>query len=250
MKNFIKNLFSKEKSIDCSICGNREKEYLPLSDFYRENMEKYGYKYFYQGEMTAHQTYQCSVCGASDRERLYAYWLKQKLEKQVGLKMIHFAPEHTLSNWIKQNYKFKYETADLMMEGVDHKVDMLDMPFEDTSFDAFICSHVLEHVDDDKKAVSELYRILKPNGWGILMAPVCTAITHTQEDKSHTTEEERWRYYGQNDHVRLYSHDGFVEAISSSGFKVYQLGIEHFGKQIFKKLGLKESSILYIVEKK
>lgn len=244
----IMNAFFKKFNVVCSICGNQEK-YMPLSDFYRENAEKYGYVYFGQGEMTALHSYSCPKCGGSDRERLYAYWLQHQLIKSQNLKMIHFAPEPSLSMWIKNNFSIEYETADLMMDGVDYKIDMLDMPFEDNSYDCFICSHVLEHVADDGVAISELYRILKKCGWGILMAPVCTKIEHTLENKSHTSEEDRWRYYGQNDHVRLYSHNDYVNKISSSGFKVKQLNKKYFGNKVFRQLGLKDTSILYIVEK-
>lgn len=247
MTKLIKDFFNRKTRL-CPICKNSKVEYLPLSDFYRENAEIFGYIYFGQGEMTALESYSCTKCGSSDRERLYAYWLQNKLISQ-DIKMIHFAPEASLAQWIKNNFSIRYETADLMMEGVDHQVDMLNMPFEDNSYDSFICSHVLEHVDDDNLAVAELYRILKPGGWGILMAPICTKIEHTLEDKSHTTEAERWKYYGQNDHVRLYSHKDYVDVISKPGFKVNQLGIDYFGKKAFKQLGLKGTSILYIVEK-
>lgn len=232
----------------CPICCNKE-GFAPLSDYYRNKYIEYGFKYLEFCEMTSLETYTCSKCGASDRDRLYAFWLKRKLAKNSSIKMLHFAPEKSLSKWIKDNYSFEYETADLMMEGVNHKVDMLDMPFEDDSYDSFICSHVLEHVNDDYLAVSELYRILKPGGWGILMAPICTAIDNTLEDKNHKTDEDRWKYYGQNDHLRLYSHNGYLDVISSTGFKVKQLGIEYFGSKSFKQLGLNKTSILYIVEK-
>lgn len=247
LESFIN--FFRTDTILCPICKNKKNSYLPLPDFYREHAEKSGYVYFGQGEMTAHETYSCPCCGASDRERLYAYWLKNNLINTQAMKMIHFAPEQALSQWIRNNFILTYETADLMMENVDHQVDMLYMPFKDNSYDSFICSHVLEHVEDDKQAISELYRILKKGGWGILMAPICTRIKNTLEDKSHVSEEERWRYYGQNDHVRLYSHDDYLSQISSCGFKVNQLDLKYFGKKVFRKLGLKDSSILYIVEK-
>lgn len=244
----IKNIFISNKTY-CPICNNKEKSLLPLSDFYRNKYTEFGFQYLEFCEMTSLDSYLCPQCGSSDRDRFYVFWLKTKLKPTPNLTMIHFAPEKSLAKWIKDNFSFNYVTADLMMEGVDYKVDMLDMPFEDNSYDCFICSHVLEHVDDDALAISELYRILKPGGWGILMAPICTAIEHTLEDKSHVSEAQRWQYYGQNDHVRLYSHNGYVNVISSSGFKVNQLGIKYFGKKVFKQLGLKETSILYMVEK-
>lgn len=241
--------FFRKDFILCPICQNTNNPYMPLSDFYKENALKHGYIYFGQGEMTALETYTCPICGASDRERLYAFWLQNKLMNVKEIKMIHFAPEYKLSQWIRGNFTITYETADLMMDNVDHKVDMLSMPFKDNSYDSFICSHVLEHVEDDEKAVCELYRILKEGGWGILMAPICTKIEHTLEDKSHVTESERWKHYGQNDHVRLYAHNDYVSKLSRCGFKVNQFDLKYFGKKAFKNLGLKNSSILYIVEK-
>lgn len=150
---------------------------------------------------------------------------------------------------IKGKNHFEYKTAALMMEGLEYKVDMMSMPFFNNEHDCFICSHILEHVESDDKAISELFRILKPQGRGILMAPIYTQIKKTLEDPSVNSDEDRWKYYGQNDHVRLYSHDGFVAKIEKQGFKINQLDIDYFGSGIFKKLGLKESSILYIVEK-
>jgi SAM-dependent methyltransferase len=91
--------------------------------------------------------------------------------------MIHFAPEPALSSHIRQKNLFAcYATADKNMPGADFHVDLQDLPFEDKSYDFFICSHVLEHVPDDRKALRDLYRITWPGGCGLLMAPVCMEI--------------------------------------------------------------------------
>jgi len=237
-----------KKDFFCPVCSHTIENFIPLPEFYAENTKKYGYIYFGRGEMTAVETYTCPDCGSSDRERLYALWLRKKIVHKK-LKMLHIAPEPSLSKFIKTLKLLKYKTADLMMNHVDYKIDMMNMPFKDNSYDCFICSHVLEHVESDDKAISELYRILKPKGWGILMVPICTEISQTLEDPSHISEEDRWRYYGQNDHVRLYSHDDYVKKITQHKFKISELDINYFGKDIFIQLGLKESSILYIVEK-
>ena len=217
------------------------------------NAEKYRFQYFGQGEMTAKGTYSCSSCGASDRERLYAYWLSEVLyrkSKPLEMAAIHFAPEQTLSSLIKHtNYFYRYHTVDLFMSGVDYKADLLSLPFEDNSYDFFICSHVLEHVTDDSKALSELYRITKSGGKGILMVPIIQNLPQTIEDPSITDEGERWRLFGQHDHVRLYARTEFVSRIRNAGFNLSQYGISYFGSMIFKKLGLKSSSVLYIASK-
>ena len=237
----------------CPVCQERDRGFTPLPDFYRLNAEKYGYKHFGKGEMTALSTYSCTNCGASDRERLYALWLSQVFFERSTpqcYKAIHFAPESTLSNFIKHQRLFlDYQTADYMMEGVDHKVDLMHLPFADEAYDFFICSHVLEHVTDDRKAITELYRVTKCGGKGILMAPIITDLPRTIEDPSITDEGERWRLFGQNDHVRLYSRNEYVKRITETGFNLEQFDISYFGSRLFKKLGLKPSSVLYIVSK-
>jgi SAM-dependent methyltransferase len=237
----------------CSVCQEPNRGFDALPDFYRLHAENHGYRHFGKGEMTALETYSCSSCGASDRERLYAWWLSQMIHGKSNhhkLKAIHFAPEGGLSNFIKsQNLFSDYQTADFLMEEVDHKVDLLGLPFSDNTYDFFVCSHVLEHVTDDRKAIAELYRVTKKGGTGILMAPIITDLPTTIEDPSITDEGERWRLFGQNDHVRLYARKEYVERILESGFKLDLYDISYFGSGLFKKLGLKPCSVLYVVNK-
>ena len=238
----------------CPLCGGKDIVFVPLPDSYRLNAQRYGYQYFGTAEMTALETYSCSNCGASDRERLYAYWLQA--ENAAGRlsefqNVIHFAPEAALSKFIRHSGVFEnYQTADLMMDGVDHKVDLLDLPFANDHFDFFICSHVLEHVEDDRRAIRELHRITRKNGRGILMAPIIVGLRETVEDPSAKSEEDRWRLFGQFDHVRLYAHDDYVQKIEEAGFSLQQLGIHSFRSGLFDRLGLKATSILYVVTKK
>lgn len=256
LTRLIRNLFCARKHIQqlslCPVCGSKQIPYLPLPEFYRDNARRHGFVHFGKGEMTPHETYTCANCGASDRERLYLLWIEQQIEKGFFTKntrAIHFAPEAALSGKLKGTDLFDYKTADLLMDDVDYKVDMMDMPFDDESFDFFICSHVLEHVDSDDQAIEELYRITKHGGHGLLMAPIIVGLEKTVEDPSVKDEASRWRLYGQNDHVRLYAHDDYVNKIRSHGFRVEELGEEYFGEDIFRLLGLKQTSILYVVSK-
>ncbi|OIQ97451.1 photosystem I assembly protein Ycf3 [mine drainage metagenome] len=236
----------------CPVCNCQQVEFLPLPDSYQEIARRHGFIHFGQGEMTSAETYTCRNCGASDRERLYALWIDQQIEKgcfSANTRVIHFAPEAVLSAKLKSIDLFDYKTADLFMDRVDYKVDMMDMPFKDARFDFFICSHVLEHVSSDDQAIQELFRITKLGGSGILMAPIIVGLEKTQEDSNVTDEESRCRLYGQNDHVRLYAHNDYVNKIRSYGFRVEELGIDYFGEEAFISLGLKPTSILYVVRK-
>jgi SAM-dependent methyltransferase len=121
--------------------------------------------------------------------------------------------------------------------------------YADNSFDAFICSHVLEHVPDDGKAMAELHRILKPGGWGIAMVPIVIGFEGVYEDPTKTTEAERWQHFGQEDHVRVYSQKGFVGRLRVAGFEVQALPGDLFGKDKLKWCGIDPESVLYIVAK-
>lgn len=235
----------------CPLCKASNAMFNPLSKHYRESSERYGFVYFGKAEMTAELTYACSRCSCSDRERLYAYWIEMMISRGLikkGAKVVHFAPEPELSKFLRKSHYLDYSTADLGMAGVDYKLDILDMPFPDCMFDFFICSHVLEHVADDAKAISELFRVTKKGGKGILMVPIIIDLEKTLEvDPPVTEASDRWRLYGQDDHVRLYAHNDYVNKVKAGGFCVEQLGIDFFGSGVFELLGLKNESILYVV---
>lgn len=236
----------------CPVCGSEQASFAQLPELYRDKSRLHGFVHFGKGEMISLETYTCTHCGASDRERIYALWIDQQIEKKLfpkGTRAIHFAPESALSKKLKGMDLFDYKTADLLMVDVDYKVNMMDMPFDDEHFDFFICSHVLEHVERDDQAIKELYRITRPGGCGILVAPIILGLEKTVEDPSVKDEAGHWRLYGQNDHVRLYAHDDYVNKIRRHGFRVEELGERYFGEEVFRSLGLKPTSILYVVRK-
>jgi SAM-dependent methyltransferase len=235
----------------CPACGSTQVSFLPLPEFYRKNALLHGFAHLEQAEMLSLEHYTCSRCGASDRERLYALWVDQQLERNVlsrSAKVLHIAPEAALSKRFRLMFA-NYHTADFGMDNVDYKIDIQDMPFSDGSYDFFICSHVLEHVESDNLAIRELHRITRTGGCGILVAPIILGLEKTAEDPSVTDAAGRWRLYGQDDHVRLYAHDDYVNKIRSCGFSVAELGEDYFGEDKFRALGLTRTSILYVVSK-
>jgi SAM-dependent methyltransferase len=108
---------------------------------------------------------------------------------------------------------------------------------------------MLEHIPDDRKAMRELRRILRPTGFGLLLVPLIVGLDETAEDWSDASEEYRWKHFGQGDHIRQYGRRDFVNRLTESGLKVDQLGIGHFGRDKFRRHGIAENSVLYVVRR-
>ena len=243
----------------CSVCSRHVSSFLPIDSDYLNSLRTHGWKYqAAESETSNQESYLCPHCGATDRERLYALYLSnyfQTIPPNSTVKILDFAPSATLSGFIRKliaraPHSFSYVTTDLFRQDVDDNVDIMEMNcYAESSFDFFICSHVLEHVADDKKALRELYRVLKSGGRGILVVPIILTISEIDEDPSVTDPAERWRRFGQFDHVRVYSKQGFLSRVGQAGFITHNLGSEHFGKEKFKEYGITDQSVLYIVEK-
>ena len=148
----------------------------------------------------------CPRCGARDRHRALWLWLRDRMRLgERRLRLLHFAPENALERRVRP--LTDYTTADLEPGAAMVAADITRLPFEDHSFDAILCIHVLEHVDDDRAAVAELRRVLAPGGWAAVMVPLDLDRATTYEDPSITEPEDRAREYWQHDHVRLYGRD-------------------------------------------
>lgn len=155
-----------------------------------------------------------------ERHRLLWLYLKNETDFFTKkYKVLHFAPEQAFYKRFRNLKNLVYTTTDLDSPLADVKADICNLPFEDHSFDVIFCNHVLEHIPDDTKAMQELYRILKPNGWGIFQIPQDLKREVTFEDNSITDKRERAKIFGQYDHVRIYGRDYFNK-LKSVGFKV------------------------------
>jgi len=158
-----------------------------------------------------------------ERHRLIWLYLKNETDFfSASKKVLHLAPEQCFLKLFKAQKNLNYITADLYSPIADVKADICDLPFEENSFDVVFCNHVLEHIEDDKKSMSELYRVLKPGGMGIFQIPQDLTLETTYEDFSITSEEERKKHFGQYDHVRVYGKDYF-NRLRAVGFKVNEI---------------------------
>lgn len=167
----------------------------------------------------------CPSCLSLPRQRLlYLYLMDQMSFFGSSLSVLHFAPERCLSRLIRHQKGIRYVTADLlvsllpMCDRPDVVMSVTDIDFEDNTFDVVICSHVLEHVRDDRKAMAEILRVLRPGGWAFLQVPINAASGSTMEDPS-LSPAQRALQYGFEDHVRLYGLD-YPERLRAAGFHV------------------------------
>jgi SAM-dependent methyltransferase len=163
----------------------------------------------------------CPNCLSLERHRLIWVYLKEKAgffdDKQ---KVLHIAPEACFMERLEKRLGDDYITADIESPLAKVKMDIHQIPFSENSFDVVLCNHVLEHVADDIKAISEIKRVLRPGGYAILQVPFFNPVGEkTFEDNTITDPWERERIFGQNDHVRKYGND-YPQRIRQAGLDV------------------------------
>lgn len=202
-------------SVSCPLCGHE------FADFKPDN-----------GRLDV----LCWRCGSHERHR--AQWLlfeqRQPLLPEAR-SLLHFAPEWTLRRHLQRIPRLRYVTADLWQPDVDLRLDVAALALADSSFDAVICSHVLEHVADDAAAMRELRRIVAPAGWCLVMVPLDVTRECTYEDPSLRDPQDRRRAFGAADHLRLYGLD-ISERLTTAGFDVERIvPQEAFGETLARR---------------
>lgn len=186
-----------------------------------------------------------------ERHRLLWLYLKNETDFfKKELKVLHFAPEQAFYKRFKTLKNLNYITTDLDSPLADVKADICNLPFKSNEFDVVLCNHVLEHIPDDSKAMQELFRIMKPSGWGIFQVPQDFSLEHTFEDDTIVDKKERARIFGQYDHVRIYGKD-YANKLRKVGFTVEEMDYtKTFSKDLIQKYCLSEGEIIPVVYKK
>ena len=185
-----------------------------------------------------------------ERHRLLWLYLKNETDFFSSEKsVLHFAPEQCFLKRFKKLKNLKYTTTDLESPIADVKADICNLPFEDNSYDVILCNHVLEHIPDDTKAMQELYRVLKPGGYGVFQIPQDLSREKTFEDDSITDKKERAKIFGQYDHVRVYGRDYF-DKLRSIGFNVEEVDYTaNLSEENIKKYCLAKGELIPVVYK-
>jgi SAM-dependent methyltransferase len=202
------------RGLECPCCGGRFRRFRSAGTPSRANAR-------------------CPRCDSLERHRQHWLWLTRR----SGLfgrpqRLLHVAPERILLDHLQAESGIdyvpvdKHEPGHSMPPGVGY-ADLTALDFPDASFDAILCFHVLEHIPEDRLAMRELRRVLRPDGWALVEVPFECGRETTFEDPAARTPEERLRAFGQIDHVRIYGRD-FVERLEGAGFDVAAVAPESF----------------------
>ncbi|MFN6946405.1 MAG: class I SAM-dependent methyltransferase [Cytophagaceae bacterium] len=224
-------LFYKGNKVEDPISGKTYRKFLPYGRVPREN----------------------ALCPGSlslERHRLMWLYLKEKTNFFTApLKVLHIAPEHCFIDRFEALKNLEYITADIESPLAKVKMDVHQIPFDDNTFDVCFCNHVMEHVDDDIKAMSEINRVLKPGGWAIIQSPIDESLESTYEDPSIVTPAEREKAYGQNDHVRTYGRD-YADRLTKGGFNVSEeTYVQELPAEKIERYALPKNEIIYLCRK-
>jgi len=227
------SFFYRGNNVQCTVCNKQFKKFMP-----------YGY-----GNANKNNRL-CPNCLSLERHRLLWLYFQKKTNLFTEKNdVLHMAPEQPFIKRFKKTENINYTTADLFSPIADVKTDIRKMDFEDNSFDIFICNHVMEHIDEEQKALKEVFRILKPHGWAILQVPIDYSLEKTYEDNSIIDPKEREKHFGQYDHVRQYGTD-YPERLRKAGFKVIEDDfVKSFSDEEIERYRFDKNEIIYLCVK-
>ena len=225
-------IFYYGNKVECPIDGRTYRKFLPY------------------GRLQSRPNALCPSSLSLERHRLMWLFLKNKTKFFTdNIQLLHIAPELCFMKIFERMENLNYISGDIESPLAKVKMDVHQIPFEENSFDVVFCNHVMEHVADDVKAMSEIHRVLKPGGWAIIQSPVYMYLDKTLEDPSITDPLEKERIFGQNDHMRKYGKD-YGGRLRKGGFKVTEdYYLNELSPKVRKRYALPEEEIIYFCEK-
>ena len=229
---FLRKIFSvlfTGSKYQCPVCGFHARKFLSV----------------HNGESSL-----CPRCGSIERKRLlWLYLLNEiKITERTNFKVLHFSPSSALFRKLKALKNIEYVPAGFDNPLIKNHFDITSLPLSENYFDLIICYHVLEHVADDKKAMRELFRVLKKGGITLLQVPY--SENETVEDSAITNPDERKKSFGQEDHVRYYGKTDLKQRLETCGFVVQEIAYaKKLGEEKTELYQLKEEEIIFCCTK-
>lgn len=226
----LKSVFYRGNNVYCICCDKSFSKFLPHGNIERKNAR-------------------CPYCLSLERTRLLMYYLQNEtnlFEKEKSI--LHFAPEKAIEFKIKQAKQINYITADINPALADNVIDIQNIPYDKKSFDFVICSHVLGHVPNEKKAIDEIYRVLKVGGKAFVLTLIDASKEHTYENTKIQTPQDRLIHFGEPDLLRLHGND-FLNRLQRPIVKVECLDYStNFTKAEMEKyqLGDKARELIFV----
>jgi SAM-dependent methyltransferase len=227
-------LLYKGNNVECPVCERSFSKFLS-----------------YGSEIVHRDNVLCPYDLTLERHRLMWLYLKDESNFFTAerLDVLHIAPEQCFHSLFKKQSNLNYLTGDLVSPIADMHFDLHEIPLEENRFDVVFCNHVMEHVDDAIRCMSELHRVMKPGGWGIMQVPQDHNRALTFEDPTITSPEDREKFYWQKDHVRLFGQD-YPKWLEKAGFRVTVFNKEsRYEVKKIERFRLQKEEILYIVHK-
>jgi len=230
----IAPLLYKGNKVECPVCEKKFSKFLS-----------------YGSDIAHRENVLCPHDLTLERHRLMWLYLKDQSDffTKKNTEVLHIAPEQCFYKKFRAQENIQYLTGDLVSPLADIHFDLHNIPLEDNRFDVVFCNHVLEHVEDALQCMKELYRVMKPGGFGIMQVPQDFTREDTFEDPSITSEEDREKHFWQKDHVRLFGKD-YPEWLRKAGFTVTPfIKEDNYDNETLKRYRLDPKEILYIVSK-
>lgn len=159
----------------------------------------------------------CPKCASRDRHRLMWLYFQENAVDPSHLRVLNFGPEKCLIERMRDNPD--YEAADLYARIARFRLDITAIDRPDDCFDMVIAHHVLEHIDDDRTAIRELFRVTRPGGLAVISVPQDLTRARTYENPAITDPDERFVHFAGTDHKRFYARD-FGDRLAEPGYEV------------------------------
>lgn len=239
----------KGNKVECPLCGLSFSMFAPTGVLEREFWKSPEGEKLLKKDFISVAQKMCPICRSSERQRLQYFFLKDRMRvlDRQDFTLLDVAPDGFLKDKLYSKLDGQYLSIDITpARHPTFVMDLTQMAFQDRYFDVIICYHVLEHIHNDRRAMQELFRVLKPGGWAILQVPIWAETTY---EDSRTPKSQYEDVYGHRGHVRRYGMD-YPDRLREVGFEVT---LDYFAREMppeeRERFGVDPAEILFVCRK-